>query len=91
MQAALTQHITRIGDQVERVRQRAAALDVGKVSTRLVGGAVILTASFLVVATPDTERSTEPSAVVAARIAPIGTVQLARPATAASTPDATTR
>jgi hypothetical protein len=63
--------------KARQVRDRLAALDHGKVATRVVGGAVILTASFLVVANPNAPRGAESSEVVSARIAPIGTVQLA--------------
>lgn len=59
------------------IRDRLANMDVGKASTRVVGGAVILTASFLVVANPQAPQSSDSSQVVSARIAPIGTVQLA--------------
>jgi hypothetical protein len=59
------------------MRDRLAGLDAGKVSTRIVGGAVILTASFLVVANPHTPKPPESSAVVSARIAPVGTVLIA--------------
>jgi hypothetical protein len=62
-----------------RVRNRLASMDAGKVATRAVGGAVVLTASFLVVANPHATPTPDPSAVVSARIAPVGTVQLGAP------------
>jgi hypothetical protein len=64
-------------DAAGEMRDRLAGLDAGKVSTRLVGGAVILTASFLVVADPHAPKPPESSAVVSARIAPVGTVLIA--------------
>ncbi len=66
-------------DTATRARDRLAAMDVGQVATRTVGGAVILTASFLVVANPHAPVTPEPSEVVAARIAPVGTVQIGGP------------
>ncbi|MFE8032414.1 hypothetical protein [Thiohalocapsa marina] len=66
-------------DTAARIRERMASLDVGMITTRAVGGAVILTASFLVIANPNAPQSGDPSEVIAARIAPIGTVQLAAP------------
>jgi len=83
MRIALPQDLTQMLDQADRLRHRLASIDVGRASTQLVGGALILTSSFLVVTNPDTGRSTDSSAVVAARIAPVGTVQLA------ATPDVT--
>jgi hypothetical protein len=64
-------------DAAGGMRDRLAALDAGKVSTRIVGGAVILTASFLVIANPHAPKPPESSAVVSARIAPVGTLVIA--------------
>jgi hypothetical protein len=66
-------------DTAAQIRERMATLDIGKITTRTVGGAVILTASFLVIANPNAPQSGDPSEVIAARIAPIGSVQLAAP------------
>lgn len=63
----------------KRVRSRLASMDAGKVATRTVAGATILTASFLIVADPRSTPTSDPSVVVATRIAPVGTVQLAEP------------
>ncbi|MFB1486350.1 MULTISPECIES: hypothetical protein [unclassified Thiocapsa] len=70
---------SKLVDTTTRVRDRLASMDVGKVVTRTVGGAVILTTSFLVVANPHAPAIPDPSAVVSARIAPVGTVQIAGP------------
>lgn len=59
-----------------QLQAQVRSMDVGKVSTRIVGGAVILTASFLVVANPHTPQVGDPADVVAARVAPIGKVQV---------------
>ncbi|HSO83000.1 hypothetical protein [Thiocapsa sp.] len=67
-----------------RVRDRLAAMDAGKMATRAVGGAVVLTASFLVVANPHATPTPDPSAVVASRIAPVGSVQIGGPITASA-------
>ncbi len=66
-------------DAAMRVRDRLASMDAGKVATRTVGGAVVLTAAFLVVANPHATSTPDPSVVVSARIAPVGTVQLGAP------------
>ncbi len=73
---------SKLVDTATRVRARLASLDIGQVATRTVGGAVILTTSFLIVANPHAAATPDPSAVVAARIAPVGTVQIAGPMTA---------
>jgi hypothetical protein len=75
---------SKLVDTATDVRRRLASMDVGKVATRTVGGAVILTTSFLVVANPHAPATPDPSAVVAARIAPVGTVQIAEPLTAST-------
>lgn len=79
MQMPTADDWSKLANTAMRVRARLASMDVGKVATRTVGGAVILTASFLVVAIPRAPATPDPSAVVAARIAPVGTVQLAGP------------
>lgn len=71
--------VSNVVEAAIRVRDRLASMDAGKVATRAVGGAVVLTATFLVVADPHATPNPDPSAVVAARIAPLGTVQLAGP------------
>lgn len=71
--------VSNLVDAAIRVRDRLASMDAGKVATRAVGGAVVLTASFLVVANPHATPTPDPSVVVAARIAPIGTVQISAP------------
>ncbi|UHD16624.1 hypothetical protein [Thiocapsa bogorovii] len=71
--------ISNVIDAAKRLRERVASMDAGKVATRAVGGAVVLTASFLVVADPHATPAPDSSAVVSARIAPVGTVQLAVP------------
>jgi hypothetical protein len=71
--------VSNVVDAAIRVRDRLASMDAGKVATRAVGGAVVLTASFLVVANPHATPTPDPSAVVSARIAPVGTVQIGGP------------
>ncbi|RKT46162.1 hypothetical protein [Thiocapsa rosea] len=71
--------ISNVIDTAIRIRDRLASMDAGKVATRTVGGAVVLTASFLVIANPHATPTPDPSAVVASRIAPVGTVQLGAP------------
>jgi hypothetical protein len=77
MRFATPDDLKTIFEQAAKIRDQLTAMDVGKVSTRAIGGAVILTASFLVIANPHAPTTPDSSAVVAARIAPIGTVQLA--------------
>jgi hypothetical protein len=76
--------VSNVVDAAIQVRDRLAAMDAGKVATRAVGGAVVLTASFLVVANPHATPTPDPSAVVSARIAPVGTVQLGVPIVASA-------
>ncbi|EGV17273.1 hypothetical protein [Thiocapsa marina] len=71
--------VSNIVEAATRLRERLASMDAGKVATRTVGGAIVLTASFLVVANPHATPTPDPSAVVASRIAPVGTVQLGEP------------
>ncbi|SDX26843.1 hypothetical protein SAMN05421783_1198 [Thiocapsa roseopersicina] len=71
--------VSNVMDAAIQVRDRLASMDAGKVATRAVGGAVVLTASFLVVANPHATPTPDPSAVVSARIAPVGTVQIGGP------------
>lgn len=75
---------SKLVDTATRTRDRLALMDVGQVATRTVGGAMILTASFLVVANPNTTPTADPSEVIAARIAPVGTVQIGGPMTAST-------
>jgi hypothetical protein len=77
MQRIDVQDIKAAVEKARQIRDRVAAMDHGKVVTRAVGGAIILTASFLVVANPNAPRDSESSEVVSARIAPIGTVMIA--------------
>lgn len=74
-----------------RTRERLASMDVGQVATRTVGGAMILTASFLVVANPSNTPTADPSEVISARIAPVGTLQIAGPMTASTMTASTIR
>jgi hypothetical protein len=75
---------SKLADTATHVRDRLASMDVGKVATRTVGGAVVLGSSFLVIANLHAPATPDPSTAVAARIAPVGTVQLAGPMSASA-------